>query len=110
MHTLVMLGVFIALIATALPSLKAVFGFKAPAGSAQDPKAEKEERGEEKYTVRVALEERSSSVTMAEETLRLVNCDTITRKKATARLQTAIETNPTPDALAVLALLEHAHQ
>ena len=110
MHTLVMLGVFIALIATALPSLKAVFGFKTPAGSAQDPKAEKEEKNEEKYTVRVTLGERSSSVTMAEETLRLVNCDSITRKKAIARLQTVIETNPTAEELGLLALLEYSNQ
>jgi hypothetical protein len=88
MHTLVMLGVFIALIATAFPSLKVAFRSKSPAGSVQDLKAEGEERSEEKYTVRVAPGERSSSVTMAEETLRIVNCDKNTRKKAIARLQT----------------------
>ena len=110
MHTLVMLGVFVALIATALPSLKAVFGFKAPAGSAQDPKAEKEERSEEKYTVRITPGERSSSVAMAEETLRSINCDNITRKKAIARLQTVVETNPTAEELGLLALLEYSNQ
>jgi hypothetical protein len=110
MHTLIMLGVFIALIATALPSLKVAFGSKSPARSAQDPKAEEEERSEEKYTVRVALGERSGSMTMAEETLSLVNSDKITRKKAIARLQTVVETNPTAEELGLLALLEYANQ
>lgn len=110
MHTLIMLGVFIALIATALPSLRVAFGSKFPAESAQDLKAEEEERSEEKYTVRVALGERSGSVTTAEETLRLVHCDKITRKKAIARLQTVVETNPTAEELGLLALLEYANQ
>jgi len=108
MHTLIMFGVFIALIATALPSLKVAFGSKSSTGPAQE--AEEEERSEEKHTVRVALGERSGSVTMAEETLRLVNCDKITRKKAIARLQTVVETNPTAEELGLLALLEYADQ
>lgn len=110
MHTVVMLGVFIALIATAFPTLKAAFGSKSPVGSIQDLGTEEEEKSEEKYTARVALGEHSGSIAMAEETLRSVNCDKNTRKKAIARLQTVAETNPTAEKLGLLALLEYANQ
>ena len=110
MHTLVMLGVFVALVATALPSLQAAFGSKSPAGSIQDLEAEECEKAEEKHIVRVTLGERSSTIAMAEETLRLVNCDKNTRTKAIARLQTVVKVNPTAEELGLLALLEHANQ
>ena len=110
MHTIVMLGVFIALIVTAFPSLKVAFGSKSSAGSVQDLGAEKEEKSEEKYTVRVTPGELSGSVAMAEETLRSANCDKNTRKKAIACLQTVAETSPTAENLGLLALLEYANQ
>ena len=110
MHTLVMLGVFIALIVTAFPSLKVAFGSKSPAGSAQDLKAEEEEKSQEKYTIGVALGERSGAVTMAEDILRLEIYDKNTRKKAISRLQTIVQTNPTAEELGLLALLEYANQ
>ena len=110
MHTLVMFGVLIALVATAFPSLKAAFRSKSSTGSAQDLKAEEEEKTKEKHTARVALGERSSSVTMAAETLRLENCDKNTYNKAIARLQTVVETNPTAEELGLLALLLYANK
>jgi hypothetical protein len=110
MHTLVMLGVFVALVTTTLPSLKAAFSSKSLAGSVRGSEAEKDEKSEQKHTVRVTLGERSGSVAMAEQTLRSVNCEKNTRKKAIARLQTTIEMNPTAEELGLLALLEYANQ